>query len=59
MLANIWLRRHGWPIVAWPESEVGSRESPIRQEYLRAIRLADTGDRRALEALHAKYLESP
>jgi len=58
MLANIWLRLHGSPIIAWPESDVGSSESPIRQEYLKAIKQADQGNRSELEALHERYLET-
>ncbi|MEX1041282.1 MAG: Fic family protein [Pirellulaceae bacterium] len=57
MLANIWLRRHGSPLIAWPEPAVGSSESPIRQEYLDAIRQADLGNRLPLEALHQRYME--
>lgn len=58
MLANIWLLRGGVGVVEWPESEVGESESFIRGDYLKAIRLADQGDRRALEALHRQYLQS-
>jgi fido (protein-threonine AMPylation protein) len=37
MLANIWLKRHGHPIVERPEETIGSK-SVIRDEYLQAIR---------------------
>ena len=43
MLANIWLKRHGQPITAWPEETIGTR-SVVRDEYLAAIRAADEGD---------------
>ncbi len=54
MLANIWLRRHGRDLIEWPEATVG-RESPIREEYLAALRTADRGDYAPLTKLHERF----
>lgn len=54
MLGNVWLRLNKHPITEWPEAQIGET-SPIRNEYLSAIRTADTGDLDALLALHARY----
>lgn len=56
LLANIWLRRHDAPLTMWPEDSIGG-ESPVREEYLAAIRSADEGDDSALMALHARFAE--
>lgn len=56
MVANIWLRRNGLGIVAWPEAGLGAT-SLIRGTYLSAVRLADAGDIAPLVELHARYLE--
>ncbi|TVS08746.1 MAG: mobile mystery protein B, partial [Phycisphaerales bacterium] len=42
MLANIWLKLNGEPIVEWQERIIGS-ESAARGEYLRAVKAADNG----------------
>jgi Fic-DOC domain mobile mystery protein B len=54
MLANIWLRRHDHPPTEWPEETVGA-QSTIRDEYIKAIRLADEGDYGPLMELHQRY----
>jgi len=54
LLANIWLRLHRHPATLWPEEAVGE-SSPIRDEYLDAIRAADDGDEGPLVALHRRY----
>jgi Fic-DOC domain mobile mystery protein B len=54
MLANIWLRRHGHAITNWPEETIGAK-SPIRDEYIAAIRAADEGDEDPLKDLHAQF----
>ncbi len=56
LLANIWLRLHKAPFVLWPDESIGE-ESPIRNEYLKALKDADSGDFEPLLALHARYLE--
>jgi Fic-DOC domain mobile mystery protein B len=54
MLANIWLKRRGQPITAWPEQAIGSK-SVIRDDYLAAIRAADEGDESGLKDLHRRF----
>jgi fido (protein-threonine AMPylation protein) len=53
MLSNIWLRIHDCAIVEWP-SVIGS-ESPVRSEYLAALRAADAHDMKPLLALHRRH----
>jgi Fic-DOC domain mobile mystery protein B len=55
-LANIWLRRHKAPLILWPEESIG-QESPIRNDYLKALRAADDVDFTPLLALHSQHLE--
>jgi Fic-DOC domain mobile mystery protein B len=54
MVANIWLRLNGSPVVEWPEETVGSA-SVIRDEYLAAVRKADRGDVGPLLTLHRRF----
>ena len=54
MLANIWLRRHGQPIIEWPYTVMGT-ESAIRNEYLIAVRAGDAGDLGRLLDMHRRY----
>jgi fido (protein-threonine AMPylation protein) len=56
LLSNIWLKQRGGPIVKWPEETVGA-VSPIRDEYLEAIRRADQFDLGPLTELHRRFLE--
>jgi fido (protein-threonine AMPylation protein) len=42
LLANIWLRLNKQPYTNWPEDAVGE-VSPVRTEYIAAIRAADNG----------------
>jgi Fic-DOC domain mobile mystery protein B len=56
LLANIWLRRHKTPLILWPDETIG-QVSPIRDEYLRALKAADDGDFGSLLALHSQYVE--
>jgi fido (protein-threonine AMPylation protein) len=55
LLANIWLKRHGMPIVAWP-AELGAN-STVRVEYLAAVKAADQGDDGPLTELHRRFAE--
>jgi Fic family protein len=55
LLANIWLGRHKNPLILWPES-IG-QESPIRNDYLRALNAADDGEFDPLLALHSRYAD--
>jgi fido (protein-threonine AMPylation protein) len=54
LLANIWLRLNGEPIVEWP-AEVSGIESRIRQEYLDCIRHAIDGEMGPLIKMHKKF----
>ena len=58
LLANIWLMRQQRTIVRWPEQTIGA-DSPIRDEYLRAIRAADRGNLDPLIAMHASLESAP
>lgn len=53
LLANIWLKRHGLPIVAWPDELLGAT-STVRHEYLAAMKAADHGDYAGLIGLHRR-----
>ena len=55
LLANVWLRRHKASLVRWPEESIG-QESPIRNDYLEALKAADDGDFGPLLALHTQYV---
>lgn len=55
MLGNIWLKLHGSALVEWPETTIGV-ESPVRAEYIAALRCADLGDHGPLVALHARFV---
>jgi Fic-DOC domain mobile mystery protein B len=54
LLGNIWLRRHDEPIVVWPDKLVDN-VSPVRAEYIAAVKLADDGDYGPLLEMHARY----
>jgi Fic-DOC domain mobile mystery protein B len=53
-LANIWLRLHGHALTLWPASDL-SEVSPVRAEYIEAIKTADNGDYGPLLALHTRF----
>jgi len=55
MLANIWLRRHGLPVIEWPEPHLGHVESEIRTEYIAAIKSADRSDMCPLIDIHKRF----
>lgn len=54
MLASIWLKQQGQPLVVWPETLIGTA-SEIREEYLQAVKAADKGDYDGLLRLHARF----
>jgi len=58
LLANVWLKRHDEPIVAWPD-EVPGTASRVRAEYLEAVRAADRLEYDALAGLHTRFREEP
>ena len=55
LMAEIWLRQHSHPGINWPENAM-SKESPIRKEYIDAMKTADTGDRNPLIELHRRLV---
>ncbi len=54
MLTNIWLNLQGAPPVAWPEPSIGD-VSPIRDEYIAALRAADAGEIEPLLRIHRQF----
>ncbi len=58
LLANIWLKQHATTITVWPEAEIFSSESSIRQEYIAALREADKHNLKPLMSLHERYIAS-
>jgi hypothetical protein len=58
MLANIWLRLQDGGVTIWPEETIGA-VSPIRDEYLKAIKAADQGDIGPLLELHRRFSAKP
>ena len=54
LLANIWLRLHKMPLTEWPEDTIEAT-SKIREDYLAAIRTADSGDFAPLIELHRQF----
>ena len=57
LLANIWLKLNGAPMTVWPDSEISSGASSIRDDYLNAIKAADNFDCKLLILLHKQYSE--
>ncbi len=55
LLANVWLKQNGQPLTEWP-GIVGV--SPIRDDYLAAVKAADALNFEALLALHRRYTNS-
>lgn len=58
LLANIWLKFHNAPITLWPDSEISSGASSIRDKYLNAIKAADNYEYELLIELHKRYTET-
>jgi Fic-DOC domain mobile mystery protein B len=55
LLANIWLKQHDQPVTMWPEEGITGGTSPIRTEYIQALKLADQCDMSVLIDLHMRY----
>jgi Fic-DOC domain mobile mystery protein B len=55
LLANILLKLNKLPVTQWPEEAIGAT-SVIRDDYLAAIRAADSGKFRPLTELHRRYM---
>jgi hypothetical protein len=51
MLANIYLRQNSSMPVKWQE-DLLSKENPKRDEYIKALKEADTGDYTKLIEMH-------
>ena len=58
LLANIWLKLHKLPVTEWPEEAIGET-SVIRDDYLAAVRAADSGDYAPLIELHRLFAAKP
>lgn len=54
LAADVWAVRHGGTFTRWP-TELAGVASPIRAEYLAAMRAADAGDLGPLAKLHRRY----
>jgi fido (protein-threonine AMPylation protein) len=58
LLTNIWLAQKRRPVVEWPSAAIRDCASPLRGEYIEAIREADQGRLGHLVELHKRYLAS-
>ncbi|MBN1911395.1 MAG: mobile mystery protein B [Pirellulales bacterium] len=56
LLANIWQYIGNGKRTLWPEATLGNT-SPIRTEYIHAVKMADKGDFEPLKTLHARYAQ--
>ena len=54
LLANIWIKQNGGPVITWP-TELRQATSVIRDKYMEAIKQADKGDIDSLVILHGQY----
>jgi len=62
LLANVWLMQHDqpatlWPATLWPATDLRNTESPIRDEYIAAIKQADMRNYGPLIDLHIRFSE--
>jgi Fic-DOC domain mobile mystery protein B len=55
MLTNVWLRLNKYPLVVWPTTLY--KESPIRKEYIAALKEADLMNYDPLISIHREYQE--
>ncbi|MBN1912655.1 MAG: mobile mystery protein B [Pirellulales bacterium] len=55
LLANIWQYSHKGGLTYWPEQTIGAATSPVRPEYLQAVKKADGGDYALLKSMHKRY----
>jgi fido (protein-threonine AMPylation protein) len=58
LLANIWLMQHDQPVTIWPASDLRDTESPIRGEYIAAMKHADLRNYGPLIDLHKRFSDS-
>ena len=57
LMANIWLMQHDQPVTIWPATDLRDTESPIRGEYIAAMKQADLRNYGPLIDLHKKFSE--
>jgi Fic-DOC domain mobile mystery protein B len=57
MLANIWLVERQAGIIEWPDAM--GETSPVRGDYIKALKAADNGDYAPLVELHRRFLPLP
>ena len=57
LLANIWLMQHDQPVTIWPATDLRETESPIRGEYIAAMKQADLRNYGPLIDLHKRFSE--
>jgi fido (protein-threonine AMPylation protein) len=57
LLANIWLMQHDQAVTIWPATDLRDNESPIRGEYIAAMKQADLRNYGPLIDLHKKFSE--
>lgn len=55
LLANIWLKQHDGAVTVWPEEGITGATSPIRGQYIEALKAADQHDMGRLIELHITY----
>lgn len=55
LLANIWLKQHDGAVTVWPEEGITAATSPIRGQYIEALKAADACDMTGLFNLHNRY----
>ena len=58
LLANIWLMQHDQPVIIWPASDLRDTESPIRGEYIAAMKHADLRNYGPLIDLHKRFSDN-
>ena len=56
-VTDIWLMQHDQPVTIWPATDLRDTESPIRGEYIAAMKQADLRNYGPLIALHRKFSE--
>lgn len=57
LLANVWLMQHDQPATLWPATDLRDTESPIRNDYIAAIKQADMRNYGPLIDLHIRFKE--
>jgi Fic-DOC domain mobile mystery protein B len=55
LMASIWLKQHGGAVTLWPEEGISAGTSPIRRQYIEALKAADQCDMSPLVELHGRF----